>query len=192
MINPKDHPHSTPNRFSVRHELPKIAMRKSYVREGLDWRKGVNRLQEVSSETEETSKAGTGHGESLVGTGSWDRGRWRWGWNIGGSDGSTWGGGWDSRWCWGGSVGGWVHWCWGRDYGGGVDGLADGARAVGDNDGRGLGQGVGVGVASNGDDTTGRADGGVDINDLSGVDNGVVGGVPSRDRGCGSKDNGGD
>jgi hypothetical protein len=115
MINPKDHPHSTPNRFSVRHELPKIARRKSYVRDLLDWRKDVNRLQEVSSETEETSKAGTGHGESLVGTGSWDRGRWRWGWNIGGSDGSTWGGGWDSRWCWGGSVGGWVHWCWGRD-----------------------------------------------------------------------------
>jgi len=74
MINPKDHPHSTSSRFSIRHELPRIAMRKSFVRDLLDRRKDVNRLQEVSSETEETSKAGTGHGKSLVGTGSWDGG----------------------------------------------------------------------------------------------------------------------
>jgi len=124
MINPKD-PHSTSDRFSIRHELPSIAMRKSYVRDLLDWRKDANRLQKVSSETEETSEAGTGHGESLVGTGSWNDG---WGWGSrgsdrGGTDGSAWGRGWDD-WCWSGSVGvdwcawgiGWDNWAtWGRD-----------------------------------------------------------------------------
>lgn len=73
-------------------------MRKSYVRDLLNWRKGVNRLQEVSSETEETSKAGTGHGESLVGAGSWDDGCGC-GWDVGGANNATWCGGWDLSWC---------------------------------------------------------------------------------------------
>jgi hypothetical protein len=113
MINPKAHPHSTSNRFSIRHELLNIAKRKSYVRDLLDWRKDVNRLQEVSSETEETSKAGTGHGEGLVGTGSWDGG-WGGRWDNGGANGSTWGGGWDWDRSRGGGVG--VDWSWGTSW----------------------------------------------------------------------------
>jgi hypothetical protein len=66
----------------------------------------VNRLQEVSSETEETSEAGTGHGEGLVGTGSWDHG-WAGHWDNSGTNGSTWCGGW-CYWSWGGGVG--VDW----------------------------------------------------------------------------------
>lgn len=52
--------------------------------------------------------------------------------------------------------------------------------------------GVGVGVASIGDGCASWADSGVNINDLGGVDDCVVG-VPvgSRDGGCGSKDDGG-
>lgn len=52
-----------------------------------------------------------------------------------------------------------------------------------------LGQGVSVGNAVEGDGRAGRADGGVDIDDLGGVDDGVV--TPSGDGGCGSE-NGGD
>jgi hypothetical protein len=58
MINPKSQSR-TPrsNRFSNHHELPKIAMRKSYVRDFLDWREGVKSLQEVSGETNKTNEA---------------------------------------------------------------------------------------------------------------------------------------
>lgn len=127
MINPRDQPHSTPSRFSTRHELPIIAMRKSYVRDLLDWRKDVNRLQKVSGETEETSKAGTGHGESLVGTGSWDDAGWGWGsgsWGSG-TNSSSGGRGWCS---WGGAVG--VD--WGRAS---RDGGLDTNGTAGDNNG---------------------------------------------------------
>jgi len=146
--------------------------------------KDVNRLQEVSSETEETNEAAR-HGESLVGAGCWDNWGGGWDWDVGGSSSL---GGWHS-WCRGGAVSGWVHWGWGGDRGGSVNWLADGAWAVGDGDGGALSQGVGVGAASIGDGCASGADSGVDINDLGGVDNGVV--VPSRDGGGGSKDNGG-
>jgi hypothetical protein len=75
----------------------------------LKWRKEASRLQDVSSESEETSKGCAGKGEGLVGTGGWDVG---WGWLAGGigRGGANSGGGW-LRWvgC-NGSVGGWVHW----------------------------------------------------------------------------------
>ena len=86
---------------------------KSCVRDLLDWRKDVDRLQEVSDETEKTSKADTGRGEGLSGTRCWDHGgRWL----HGGADGSSggrgcdWSGGWDS----GGG-------CVAVDWGGGWD-----------------------------------------------------------------------
>ena len=74
----------------------------------------MSRLQEVSSETEKTSKAGTGHGEGLAGTGSWD-GRRAWGaLGRGGADGAL-GGGWCNSWCRGGGVG--VNWSsWGSGW----------------------------------------------------------------------------
>jgi len=51
------------------------------------------------------------------------------------------------------------------------------------------GQGVGVGNAVEGEGRAGRADGGVDVDDLGDVRDSVVG--PSRGGGCNSK-NGGD
>jgi hypothetical protein len=61
------------------------------------------RLEEESSETEETSKASTGHGD-LVGTGSWDDGGGGGGLD-GGADGSSrGGGGWGSGNSGGGAV----------------------------------------------------------------------------------------
>lgn len=73
----------------------------------------MNRLQDVSSETEETSKGSAGEGEGLVAT-SGD-GRWGWGGSAldgGGSDGS--GGSWDRG---GDSWGGAVRVNWGRGWG---------------------------------------------------------------------------
>lgn len=147
-------------------------MRKSYVRDLWDWRKEVNRLQKVSSETEKTSKACTGHGEGLASTGSWDCGC-AWGaLDGGGTDGSTVGRGWCSSWCRGGGVGvNWSSWSggWGNNSRGSIDWLADGTWAVGDDNGGALSQGVGVSNAVEGDGRAGRADGGIDINDLSHV-----------------------
>jgi hypothetical protein len=51
-----------------------------------------------------------------------------------------------------------------------------------------LSQSVGVGVAVEGDGGSGRADGGVHINNLGGVDDGIVG--PRRGGGCNSENGG--
>jgi len=136
----------------------------------LDWRKEINRLQEVSSETEKTSKTGTGQSEGLAGTGSWDGGR-AWGaLDRGGANGSGLARGWCNSWCRGGGVG--VNWnSWGggcsRDSRSSVNWLADSTWAVGDGDGGALSQRVGVGVAVEGDGRAGRADRSVGVDDLS-------------------------
>lgn len=78
----------------------------------VDWRKVVNYLQKVGSESEKTSEGSTRHGESLVGTGS-DDGAW------GGRSGSRGGGGWENNWGGGTSGGGGSG--VGVDWGGGWD-----------------------------------------------------------------------
>jgi len=61
-----------------------------------------------------------------------------------------------------------------EDGGGWLDWLDNSAWAVGDGDCRAFGQGVGVGVAVVGDGSIGWADSGINIDNLSGVDDGVV------------------
>jgi len=145
-------------------------MRKSYVLDYWIGEMKLNRLQDVSSKTEETSKAGTGEGKGLVGTGSSDGG---WGgswdnWGDGGTDGTL---GWDSWGSWCSDVG--VHWGagWGN-YGGGGHWLDDCAWAVGD--GQGGGGSCGVGDAVEGQLSGSWADGGVGSVHLGGVGNGAV------------------
>ena len=114
-IKPNHHgtPTPLPTRFSSVMNSRASLRAKSCVRDLLDWRKDVDRLQEVSDETEKTSKADTGRGEGLSGTRCWDHaGRWL----NGSADGSSggrgcdWSGGWDS----GGG-------CVAVDWGGGWD-----------------------------------------------------------------------
>jgi len=166
-------------------------MRKSCVRDCRIGEGKLNCLQKVSSETEETSKAGTGHGESLVGTGSSDGG---WGgswatWGDGGTDGTLGGGswGWGTS-DWDSGIG--VHWGagWDGNYSGGGHWLDDGARAVGD--GQGGGGAGSVGDAIEGQLGGSWAHGGVCGVDLSGVHNGAVGSI-GGDGGCESKNGGG-
>jgi len=74
-------------------------MRKSYVRDCWICERKLNRLQDVSSETEQTSKACAGESEGLVGTGCGDGGG-------GGGSGGLGGGGTDGAWGGGLSGGG--------------------------------------------------------------------------------------
>jgi hypothetical protein len=68
--------------------------------EDRNWRKGLNCLQDVSSETEETSKGSAGESECLVaGVGLNWGGGWCLGWDSSGTD-LSWGDG-----------GVWVNWC---------------------------------------------------------------------------------
>jgi len=116
----------------------------------------VNRLQDVSSKAEETSKAGAGNGESLVGTRGWDGG---WCWCNGNSTGAN------SRlgWC---SDGG-VRVDGRGNYAGGNHWLDYCAWAVGDGQGGGLGDSVGDTVESQ--LGSGRADSGVCGENLSDI-----------------------
>jgi len=133
----------------------------------------VNRLQEVSSETHETSKACTGDSEELVATGSSDGG---WGWGGGGLDRGGSNGGLDGS----GGVG--IHWGSGWDRGG--HWLDDGARAVGDGQGGAGSDGVGNAVEGQAGGTW--ADGGVCSVHLSGVHDSLV--RPRRGSGCKSSE----
>lgn len=95
-----------------------LSKEESYVRDS-ELAKGLNRLQKVSSEAEETGEGSTRHGE-LLGTVGSDGG---WGWGSAGNDG---GGADSSGWDWGsggGAVGGWVHWGWGWGVGWGTRNL---------------------------------------------------------------------
>lgn len=104
-------------------------------------------LQDESSETDDTSEAGTGEGHGLAGTGR----RGRSGGLLRGRDDTTGRGrSRDTR----GLLSGRRSLTSGRrsdagvasDLGGGEDGLGDGARAVGDGQGGLLGDGVGLGA----------------------------------------------
>jgi len=193
VIKPKDRPlshWSTLQPLFLRHELPTVGMRKSYVRDYRICERKLNRLQDVSSETEETSKACTGESEGLVATWGGDGGWGSGGRALGGAgaDGALGGGngGWDS---WGGAVGvnggswdaGWGNWGCGGHW------LGDSARAVGHGDGLAGSGSVGDAVEAEGG--WGRADGGVGSVDLSGVHNSAVG--PGRGRGGEREDDGG-
>jgi len=165
-------------------------MRKSFVRDYWIRERMLSRLQDVSSETEETSKGSSGESEGLVATGGGDGG-WLSSagghWGGGGANGASGGGSWGTWDNWGGAVGVWDA---GRDNNGrGGHWLDDGARAVGDGQG-GAGSGS-VGDTVEGQLGGGRADSGVGSVDLSGVHNGAVG-VTSSGGGCCESENGGD
>jgi len=143
---------------------------------------GRNHLQDVGSETEETSKASTGGSERLVGGTSEGRGLAGGGGGCGRNTGGGRGGG--------GAVGEDGRWRRsGRDEGLGGNGDrrnwgGDGARAVGDGQGGGRRDGVGHAVLH--DLSGGRAVGGVGSDDGRGVDHrrgtvGVAGRGTSRE-----------
>jgi len=74
-----------------------------------------------------------------------------------------------------------------QNGGGGNDGLDDCAWAVGDGDCGFLGQGIGVGLTIVGNGAAHWADGGIDIDNLSGIDDGII--APSRNRARGQSQN---
>lgn len=83
----------------------------------------------------------------------------------------------------------WLPGRWARNIRAGVDGLGDGARAVGDGQGGGCGDSVGLGAVGDGGGS--RAVGGHGSDDLGGVDDGVVGGgLSSGDEAGGGNDAG--
>jgi len=153
-------------------------------------REEVSRLQDVSGDTEKTSKGGSGHADDLVSVvcGNWDSGSGRW--DVSGADGC--------RSVGDGGVG--VDWrtCWvsgGKASAGAAVAVHDGSSGdwLHDGDGSGDRQGSGLGhsVGGRSNDNIGglRAVGGVGSDDLSGVGDGLVGRVVCHGR-AGSESDG--
>lgn len=121
-------------------------------------------LEDKSGDTEDTGQTGAGEGSGLASTGGRDRN------GLGGGDGT---GGGDSGLADDGSGDGDGAVLGGSgavvalDHGRGDDWLGDSAGAV--SDGQGGGRGDGVGLVTVGDDSSGRAVGGVGRDDLSDV-----------------------